>query len=179
LLRSEARNPHAAGAGHRGLYVEESVGHAAEDAAEKERPPRFVKWVRPQRAGCYLQARLDDHYESPRPVLKDGRFEAQSGFTRKRRCSDGSISLRQALKWRREYELESWVLFVDLVKAFDSLPRGVLRAVFADLAFHHTSSVSSSACTKVLCRRYEAPFQSLPALEGIGFIIGSRSAQNR
>ena len=35
------------------------------------------------------------------------------------------ICIRQALKKRREHGQESWVLFVDLVKAFDSVPRDV------------------------------------------------------
>ena len=59
-------------------------------------------------------------------VLKEEGLEAQNGFTGGRGCSDGSFSLRQALKRRREHGLESWVLFVDLVKAFDSVPRDVL-----------------------------------------------------
>ena len=64
-------------------------------------------------------------------VLKEEGLEAQNGFTGGRGCSDGSFSLRQALKRRREHGLESWVLFVDLVKAFDSVPRDVLWAVLA------------------------------------------------
>lgn len=64
-------------------------------------------------------------------MLKKEGLEAQNGFTGGRGCSDGSFRLRQALKWRREHGLESWVLFVDLAKAFDSVPRDVLWAVLA------------------------------------------------
>ena len=43
--------------------------------------------------------------------------------------SSSSTPLWQALKKRREHGLESWVLFVDLVKAFDSVPREILFTV--------------------------------------------------
>lgn len=62
-------------------------------------------------------------------LLKEVGIEAQNGFTGGRGCADGSFCIRQALKKRREHGLESWVLFVDLVKAFDSVPRDVLFAV--------------------------------------------------
>ena len=64
-------------------------------------------------------------------LLKEVGSEEQNGFTGGRGCSDGSFCIRQALKKRREHGLESWVLFVDLVKAFDSVPRDVLYAVLA------------------------------------------------
>ena len=38
---------------------------------------------------------------------------------------DGSFYIREASKQRREHGLESWVLFVDLDKAPDSVPRDV------------------------------------------------------
>ena len=40
-----------------------------------------------------------------------------------RGCSDGSFALRMALQKRREHGLGTYVLFVDLVKAFDSVDR--------------------------------------------------------
>ena len=64
-------------------------------------------------------------------VLKEEGLEAQNGFAGGRRCSHGPFSLRQTLKRRREHRLESWVLFVDRVKACDSVPRDVLWAVLA------------------------------------------------
>ena len=64
-------------------------------------------------------------------LLKEVGIEEQNGFSGGRGCSDGSFCIRQALKKRREHGLESWVLFVDLVKAFDSVPRDVLFTVLA------------------------------------------------
>ena len=56
-------------------------------------------------------------------------LEEQCGFMRGRGCSDGSFSLKAALQKRREHNLHSYVVFVDLVKAFDSVPRQGLFAV--------------------------------------------------
>ena len=65
--------------------------------------------------------------------LKEVGFEEQNGFSSGRGVADGSFCIRQALKKRREQGLESWVLFVDLVKAFDSVPRDVFWAVLAKM----------------------------------------------
>ena len=64
-------------------------------------------------------------------LLKEIGIEEQNGFSGGRGCSDGSFCIRQALKKRREHGQESWVLFVDLVKAFDSVPRDILFSVLA------------------------------------------------
>jgi hypothetical protein len=66
-------------------------------------------------------------------LLKEIGIEEQNGFSSGRGCADGSFCIRQALKKRREHGQESWVLFVDLVKAFDSVPRDVLWAVLAKM----------------------------------------------
>jgi len=66
-------------------------------------------------------------------LLKEIGMEEQNGFSSGRGCTDGSFCIRQALKKRREHGQESWVLFVDLVKAFDSVPRDVLWAVLAKM----------------------------------------------
>ena len=64
-------------------------------------------------------------------LLKEVGIEEQNGFCCGCGCSDGNFCIRQALKKRREHSLDSWVLFVDLVKAFDSVPREVLFSVLA------------------------------------------------
>ena len=64
-------------------------------------------------------------------LLKEVGIEEQNGFMGGRGGSDGIFCIRQALKKRRKHGKESWVLFVDLVKAFDSVPRDVLFTVLA------------------------------------------------
>jgi len=52
--------------------------------------------------------------------------ENQCGFRNGRGCSDGSFTIKALLNKRREHSLETWVLFLDLVKAFDMVPRELL-----------------------------------------------------
>ena len=59
--------------------------------------------------------------------------ESQCGFRPKRGTQDGIFTLKLAHKKQREHGLESWVYFLDLVKAFDRLPRKLLRVVLAKL----------------------------------------------
>ena len=42
------------------------------------------------------------------------------------RVTDAVFTVKTALKKRREHGLETWVLFLDLVKAFDRVPREML-----------------------------------------------------
>ena len=60
-------------------------------------------------------------------------IEEQNGLSGLRGCLDGSFCIRKALKKRREHGLESRVLFVGPVKAFDSVPREVIWAVLAKM----------------------------------------------
>ena len=55
--------------------------------------------------------------------------ESQCGFRPERGTTDASFSLKQALRKRREHGLETWVVFIDLVKAFDRVPREMLWEV--------------------------------------------------
>jgi hypothetical protein len=50
-------------------------------------------------------------------------MEEQCGFMSGRGCSDATFNLKNALKKRLEHNLDSYALFIDLVKAFDSVPR--------------------------------------------------------
>ena len=52
--------------------------------------------------------------------------EMQCGFRGKRGCADAIFTLKQLIRKRREHGLETWVLFIDLVKAFDRVPREAL-----------------------------------------------------
>jgi hypothetical protein len=59
--------------------------------------------------------------------------ESQCGFRPFRGCNDGVFSVRQMLRKRAEHGLETWVLFLDLVKAFDRVPRELLWGVLLKL----------------------------------------------
>ena len=62
-------------------------------------------------------------------VLRLFGLEAQNGFLPDRGCNDASFALRRALQLRREAGLDTYVVFIDLVKAFDSVPRDGLFAI--------------------------------------------------
>jgi len=63
------------------------------------------------------------------PIQESLEQESQCGFRPGRGCSDASFSLRMAIKKRREHGMETWVLLLDLVKAFDRVPRTLLWRV--------------------------------------------------
>lgn len=50
-------------------------------------------------------------------------LEAQCGFRHGRGCADAIFSLKIVLHKLREFGRKSWGVFIDLVKAFDSVPR--------------------------------------------------------
>ena len=55
--------------------------------------------------------------------------EPQCGFRPERGCIDAIYTIKMALKKRREHGKESWIFFLDLVKAFDRVPRELLWKV--------------------------------------------------
>ena len=65
------------------------------------------------------------------PTLKALGHEPQCGFRAGRSCSDAIFTIKMALKKPKEHDLESLVLFVDLVKAFDRVPRELLWKILA------------------------------------------------
>ena len=60
------------------------------------------------------------------PIEEELDHESQCGFRPGRGCTDAVFTVKMALKKRREHGLESWVMFLDLVKAFDRVPRNLL-----------------------------------------------------
>ena len=60
------------------------------------------------------------------PIEKSLDYEPQCGFHPGRGCMDAIFTIKTAIKKRSEHGLESWVLFLDLVKAFDGVPRELL-----------------------------------------------------
>ena len=60
------------------------------------------------------------------PIEENLDHEPQCGFHPGRGCMDAIFTIKTAIKKRSEHGLESWVLFLDLVKAFDRVPRELL-----------------------------------------------------
>ena len=63
------------------------------------------------------------------PIEESLDHEAQCGFRPGRGTMDAIYTVRQAIKKRREHGLETWIVFLDLVKAFDRVPREQLWKV--------------------------------------------------
>lgn len=62
-------------------------------------------------------------------ILEPEGLEEQNGFMRQRGCCDGIFTVKMALQKRHEHGLSTWAVFVDLIKAFDSVPREGLFSV--------------------------------------------------
>jgi exonuclease III len=64
-------------------------------------------------------------------VLKKHGVEYQSGAQKNRGCVDGNFALKTATQIRRHHNQTSWILFTDLMKAFDSVHHDLLYAILA------------------------------------------------
>ena len=73
---------------------------------------------------------INDRFQG---LLKEVGIEEQNGFSGRRGCADENLCIRQVLKsyGNMGSSRGSWVMFVNLVKAFDSVPRNVLFTVLA------------------------------------------------
>ena len=65
------------------------------------------------------------------PLIERLDHENQCGFRKGRGCTDAVFTVKMAIKKRREHNLETWILFLDLVKAFDRVPRELLWCVLS------------------------------------------------
>ena len=74
---------------------------------------------------CYKVVAIITHSRLT-ATLESLDHEPQCGFRSGRSTSDAVFTIKAALKKRKEHELESWILFIDLVKAFDKVPRELL-----------------------------------------------------
>ena len=63
------------------------------------------------------------------PIVEQLDHETQCGFRQGRGCMDAVFTVKLAMKKRREHQTETWILFLDLVKAFDRVPRELLWLV--------------------------------------------------
>ena len=60
------------------------------------------------------------------PIAESLDNETQCGFRPGRSCNDAIFAVKIALRKRSEHDLGTWTLFLDLVKAFDRVPRELL-----------------------------------------------------
>ena len=67
------------------------------------------------------------------PLVESLDHEAQCGFRPGRGCQDAIFAVNIAIKKRREHNKETWIMFLDLVKVFDRVPRDMLWAVLEKL----------------------------------------------
>ena len=65
-------------------------------------------------------------HERLQPIAEGLDHEAQCGFRPGRGYADAVFTIKLAMKKRREHSQETWILFLDLVKAFDRVPRELL-----------------------------------------------------
>ena len=63
------------------------------------------------------------------PIEEQLDHEQQCGFRPKRGCIDAIFTIKSAIRKRSEHGLESRVLLLDLVKAFDRVPRNLLWGI--------------------------------------------------
>ena len=67
--------------------------------------------------------------------MEEEGMESQTGFRYYRGTIDGAFTVINALRKRQEHNLESYVAFIDLIKAFDSVPRAALWKVLLKFGF--------------------------------------------
>lgn len=68
-------------------------------------------------------------------VLKSEFTPIQFGTSPKTECPEGSFSLKSLLQMRKEHDLNSWVIFVDLIKNFDSIHHGLIFELLKKLKY--------------------------------------------
>ena len=67
--------------------------------------------------------------------MEEKGMESQTGFRCFRGTIDGAFIVIKKLRKRQEHNLESYVAFIDLIKAFDSVPRATLWKVILKFGF--------------------------------------------
>ncbi len=63
--------------------------------------------------------------------------ECQNGFRSSRGTIDSIFTVKQMIKKRSEHGLHTWLLLIDLAKAFDRVPRELLWAVLIKQGVPH------------------------------------------
>ena len=68
-------------------------------------------------------------------TLKTEDTPIQFGTSPKTGCPEGSLSLKTLLQMCKEHDLNSWVVFADLIKAFDSIHHGLMFELLKNLEY--------------------------------------------
>jgi hypothetical protein len=63
------------------------------------------------------------------PIKEGLDHESQCGFRRNRGCMDGLFTVKSLVRKRKEHGIQTWLLMLGLVKAFDKVPRELLWKV--------------------------------------------------
>ncbi len=74
-------------------------------------------------------------------VMEEFGVDAQTGFRPDRGTIDGLFTTFVGLNKHKEHGFETWALFIDLMKAFDTVPREALFAPSLWLAEHFVNIV--------------------------------------
>ena len=69
------------------------------------------------------------------PHIRDDGMEEQCGCLQRKGCRKAVFPLKIAIQLRREHNLESFVTFVDLVKAFDTINHKLMIVVLKKHGF--------------------------------------------
>jgi len=96
--------------------------------------PKLVGNILADRAHKSVLSLTDESLES-NPSSTVGDTDYQNGFRRNHGTTDAIFSLKQALRTRYRSGEHTFVLFVDLVKAFDSVERSALMMVLQRFGF--------------------------------------------
>ena len=87
-------------------------------------------------------------------ILETEVLEEQNGFMRQRGCCDGIFLVKLALQKRHEHGLlpglGTWAVFIDLVEAFDSVPRDGLYIVLGQLGIPPWTPQNDKTCGFIL-----------------------------
>ena len=62
-------------------------------------------------------------------IIRKHGVKCQFGFTPGVGCQDGTLTIKTLLHLRHNHKLPTWVVFVDLVKAFDTSNHALLIAI--------------------------------------------------
>lgn len=68
-------------------------------------------------------------------ILKIEATPIQFGASPKTMCPEDLFSLKTLLQIRKEHNLSSWVVFSDLIKAFELIPHGLMFELFKNMEY--------------------------------------------